>query len=74
MFLIAKMALVTCAFYIGIAALIEAALLGVVYWKGGILYWLNFKGWAPIFGIVWFASFALAWRLMIVPVVAKFPR
>jgi hypothetical protein len=63
MFLIAKMGLVTCAFYVGIAALIEAA-----------LYWLNFKAWAPIFGIVWFASFASAWRLIVAPIVAKFAR
>ena len=74
MFLIAKTALVTCAFYIGIAIVLEALLLGVTHWKGGIFYSINFKAWAVVFGLIWLASFALAWRVTIVPMLAKFPR
>ena len=73
MFLIAKMALVTCAFYVGISLLLEAVLLGVTFWKGGVMYSVNFKAWALIFGVIWLASFALAWRVTIVPFLAKFP-
>jgi hypothetical protein len=74
MFLIAKTALVTCAFYIGIAIVLQALLLGITHWKGGVSYAINFKAWALIFGLIWLASFALAWRITIVPVLAKFPR
>jgi hypothetical protein len=74
MFLIAKMALVTCAFYVGISILLEALLLGVMFWKDGIMYTINFKAWAVIFGLIWLASFAMAWRVTIVPFLAKFPR
>jgi hypothetical protein len=73
-FLIARMALVTCAVYVGIAVLLEVLLFGISFWKGGIMYSLNFKVWALIFGVIWFASFALAWRITIVPFLAKFPR
>lgn len=38
MFLIAKTALVTCAIYVGIAILLEALLLGVTHWKGGVVF------------------------------------
>ncbi|MGA7077585.1 MAG: hypothetical protein WBQ43_19760 [Terriglobales bacterium] len=74
MFVIAKLALVTSAFYVGIAIALEALLLGLMYWKGGIFYTINFKGWAILFGLIWLASFALAWRVMMVPFLAKFPR
>jgi hypothetical protein len=74
MFLIAKTALVTCAFYIGIAIVLEALLLGVTHWKGGIFYSINFKAWAIVFGLIWLASFALAWRVTIVPLLARLPR
>jgi hypothetical protein len=72
-FVIAKLAVVTSAFYIGIAIALEALLLGLMYWKGGIFYPIAFKSWAIVFGLVWLASFALAWRVMMVPFLAKFP-
>jgi hypothetical protein len=37
MFVIVKLALVTSAFYVGIAIALEALLLGLMYWKGGII-------------------------------------
>ena len=74
MFLIAKTALVTCAFYVGMSILLEVLLLGLTFWKGGIRYSLNFKVWVLMFGVIWLASFALAWRLTVVPFLAKFPR
>src|ERR1700704_3222744 len=74
MFLITKTALVTCAFYFGISVVLEALLLGFMFWKGGAMYSLNFKAWGLIFGVIWLASFALAWRFTIVPFLAKFPR
>ena len=74
MFIIAKLALVTCAFYVGLSLLLEAALLGLALWRGGIFYSINFKAWALIFGPMWLVSFAVAWRIMMVPFLARFPR
>jgi hypothetical protein len=73
MFLIAKMVVVTCAFYLAIAVLLEAVLMGVTFAKGGMMYSLSFKIWAVVFGPIWLASFALAWRVTIVHYIAKFP-
>ena len=73
MFLIAKTALVTCAFYLGISILLEAVLLGLTFLKGGMMYSLSFKLWALVFGPIWLGSFALSWRFTTVPYVAKFP-
>ena len=74
MFLIVKMALVTCAFYVGIAFLINAIFFGFTVWKGGLLYTLDSRLWALVFGIVWLISFILAWRVVMTPLLAKFPR
>ena len=74
MFIVAKLALVTCAFYVGLSVLLEAALLGLTLWKGGVFYSVNFKAWALIFGLMWLVSFAVAWRIMMVPFLASFPR
>jgi len=73
MFLIAKMALVTCAFYIGISLPLEVALL-LAAKTGGILYTLNPVAWALVSGVAWFISFVLAWRVFMVPFIASFPR
>ena len=51
----------------------EALLLGFIYWKGGVMYSLNFKAWALIFSLIWLASFALAWRVTMTPFLTKFP-
>jgi hypothetical protein len=67
MFSLVRLALVTCAFYIGIALLIQAVLFGITAWKGGVFYTVNLWGWGLVFGIVWLISFVLAWRLMVVP-------
>lgn len=73
MFLILKMALVTSAFYVVAAVLLEGLIMGVVYWEGGISYTINFKSWAIVFGAIWLASFALTWKVVMVPHLAKFP-
>jgi hypothetical protein len=73
MFLILKSALLTCVFYVAAAVLLEGLLLGLVYLKGGIVYAINFKFWAITFGAIWLGSFALTWRVLMVPHLAKFP-
>jgi len=62
---ILKLSLVTCAIYIGITLLLLLAGLVVVHWKGMIAYNFNFRAWAIVFGLMWFVSFIIAWRIVI---------
>jgi hypothetical protein len=71
MFLILKMAVVTCAFYLAAGLLLEALLFLATFLFGGLMYTLHFKVWALIFGAIWLASFALAWRVIMVPLLAR---
>ncbi len=45
MFLIAKLALVTCGFYMLTAIILEIGLLVLVYVKGGIFYGISYRVW-----------------------------
>jgi hypothetical protein len=74
MFLVTKIALVTCAFYLGISLLIEALLFAFTLWKGGILYTFDSRVWTVVFGLIWLVSFLVAWRVTMGPFLAKFPR
>ena len=62
---ILKLALATCAIYIGITLLILLAGIVVVHWGGIVGYTYSFRAWAVLFGLMWFASFTLAWRIVI---------
>ena len=62
---ILKLAIVTCAIYIGFTTLLLLGGLVVVFWKGMIGYSYNFRGWAILFGLTWFVSFIIAWRIVI---------
>ena len=63
--LILKLAIVTCAVYLGITVLLLLGGLVVVYWKGIVGYTYNFRAWAVLFGIIWFVSFVISWRVVI---------
>jgi hypothetical protein len=62
---ILKLATVTCAIYMGITLLLLLAEIMVAHWKGAIGYDLNFRAWAIVFGLMWFISFSIAWRIVI---------
>ena len=62
---ILKLAIVTCAIYLGITLLLLLGGLVVVYWKGSVGYNYNFRPWAILFGLMWFISFIIAWRVVI---------
>ncbi len=75
MFLIAKLALVTCAVYMLTALTAEAGVLGLNrLMGGGFGYALNYRGGLVIFAVVWLLSFSLAWRVVMVPLGARFLR
>jgi hypothetical protein len=74
MFFYTKLALVTCAFYLGISILIDAAMFGMALWKGGVGLFLTRTGWLMLFGVAWLVSFLLSWRIVIVPLLARIHR
>ena len=71
MFLYAKLALVTCAFYLGVAILIDGAIFCMALWKGGFVVLAPKAGWVLFFGAVWLTSFLVSWRIVITPVFAR---
>jgi hypothetical protein len=74
MFLFAKLALVTCGVYMLTAIMLEVGLLLLTHVKGGIFYGISYRVWAIGFAAVWLVSFSLAWRIVMVPFLARFPR
>jgi hypothetical protein len=66
-----KLALVTCAFYLGISLLIDAVTLGIAMWRVGFAMFLSRTGWVVLFGLVWLVSFLLSWRIVVVPILAR---
>jgi len=70
MFVLLKLALATCAVYVALTLLLFVGELVVLYWKGilGISY--SFRAWAVMFGIMWFVSFVISWRIVIKPMLA----
>ena len=62
--MIIRFALTTCAFYLMIAALVEAALICVGYVLPGLSLHASRIGWAVFFGIVWLAAFTCSYRVL----------
>jgi hypothetical protein len=71
MFLFAKFALVTCAFYLGIAILIDGATFALAHWKGSFGLSASKTGWIFFFGAVWLISFLISWRIVVTPLLAR---
>jgi len=74
MFLLAKLALVTCGFYMLAAIILEVGLLVLVQMKGGIMYGISYRLWAVGFATIWLVSFSLAWRIVMIPLRGRFNR
>jgi len=64
MFLL-KLSLLTCGFYLGGVALVYGALIGSTQIFGSFSMVLGRSTWAVLFGLLWLASFLLAWRIVI---------
>ena len=62
---ILKLAIVTCAIYMGITLLLFFCVLALVHLKGGVFYGLNWRAFGLLFGLIWLASFTVAWRIVI---------
>jgi len=79
--LVLKLGLLTCAFYVGLTALLEAGLWALVYSKGGFSVFVHREHWfwtvglrlGVIFGILWVISFSAAWWITYQGLKSKFP-
>lgn len=58
---IVKLALITCAVYIGITLVMVLGGFVIVYLKGMLAHSFNFRAWTIVFGLVWFVFFVIAW-------------
>jgi hypothetical protein len=66
-----KLALVTCAFYIGFSILLDMTGLVVATWKGGFVILFSKVGWVVFFACIWLVSFLLSYRIVLGPVFAR---
>ena len=66
-----KLALVTCAFYLGVSILLDAAVFRMALWKGGFVISATKTGWLMLFGIAWLGSFLLSLRIVVGPTLAR---
>jgi hypothetical protein len=63
--LIMKVALLSCAFYLGIAVVVELAFFALALWKDSVGYFFTWWGWAAWSGAAWLVSTRLAFRLVV---------
>jgi len=62
--LMIKLALLTCGVCLAITIFLEAALITVAHFKGGAGIFGTYWSWAVLFGVIWFVSFSLAFRVV----------
>ena len=62
--LILRFALLTCVFYLGMAAILEGAFFVFAYVRGGAGMFGTRLGWTILFGIVWLISFNLTYHIV----------
>jgi hypothetical protein len=72
--LIMKLALLSCAFYLGFALAAELEFFAVTLWKDSVGIFFTWWGWAAWSGAVWLVSTSLAFRLVFGGIRAKLAR
>jgi hypothetical protein len=71
--MILKLAVLTCVFYLGISVFMQAAVYGLVFWKGNVLLLYVRWMWGAVFAVVWLAAFSLAWHFFYAGIRARHP-
>ena len=61
--MILKLAILTCAFYLATALIMEGTIVVIAYLRGSFGFDATRGGWFLVFAIVWFISFSLAWHI-----------
>lgn len=67
MFIFTRFVALTCAFCIGVAILLDVGLLLTARITGGVGVAYSRWSWLILWGVVWLASFSLAWHVLVVP-------
>jgi hypothetical protein len=62
--LIMRLALLSCAFYLGFALALELALVLLSRWKGSAEFYFTSWGWTVFSGAIWLVSTSLAFRIV----------
>ncbi|HEX2711986.1 MAG TPA: hypothetical protein VHM88_07160 [Candidatus Acidoferrales bacterium] len=70
---ILKLALLSSAFYLGIAIVLQAALVLVAYMDVIVGVAITRLGLGALFGVIWLVSFSLAWHIFYAGWKAKLP-
>jgi hypothetical protein len=71
--MILKLALLSCALYVGVAILMEGGLLLWARLAGSVAFSASRTAWFLLFGIIWLGSFSLAWHIVLTGLRAKLP-
>ena len=69
-----KIALLSCAFYLGFTLIAELALFGLMSWKDSVSVFFTSWGWAVWSGAAWLICTSLAFRLVVAGIRAKIAR
>lgn len=69
--LILKVAFLSCAFYLVLAAAAELVFFAIALWKDSVAYFFTWWGWAIWSGAVWLLSTSLAFRIVVSGIRAK---
>ena len=68
---IIKLAVLTCAIYLAIALVLEAAFFALSVAKNGMLIGGGIRAWGVLFGVVWLVSFTAAFYILDASIRAK---
>lgn len=69
--LILKIAVVSCALYLGFAIAVQLALYALMLWKGGVFISFTRWGWTLWSGAVWLIATSVAFHLVASGIRAK---
>ena len=72
--LIMRLALLSCAFYLGLALALELALFLLARWKGSAGFFFTSWGWTLFSVAIWLVSTSIAFRIVRGWIHAKLPR
>ena len=72
--LIMKLALLSCAFYLGFALVVELGFFAVTLWKDSVGIFFTWWGWAAWSGAAWVVSTSLAFRIVMAGIRARIGR
>jgi hypothetical protein len=71
---IMKIALLSCALYLGFALVAELAVVATLFWKDDVLIGFKWWGWTVWSGAIWLLCTSLAFRIVVSGIRTKLAR